>query len=60
MRLSGNGLRWERKEVAAAGPQTNYDEPTVKALVQVWRIMEYICGKRLAPVLGEIVERLRR
>ena len=32
----------------------------VKALIQVWRIMDYICGKRLAPVLGEIVERLQR
>jgi hypothetical protein len=32
----------------------------VKVLVQVWRLMDCICGKRLAPVLGEIVERLLR
>ncbi|MGI9069676.1 MAG: hypothetical protein ACR2HX_25140 [Pyrinomonadaceae bacterium] len=32
----------------------------MKVLVQVWRIMDYICGKRLAPVLGEMVERLLR
>src|SRR6266705_1958951 len=29
-------------------------------LRKVWRIMDYICGKRLAPVLAEIVERLER
>jgi len=29
-------------------------------LIKVWRIMDYICGKRLAPVLAEIVERLQR
>ena len=27
-------------------------------LVKVWKILDYICGKRLAPVLGEVVERL--
>ena len=42
------------------GRGPTYDEATVKALVQVWRLMDYICGKRLAPVLGEIVERLQR
>ena len=42
------------------GRGPTYDEQTVKVLVQVWRIMDYICGKRLAPVLGEMVERLLR
>jgi len=42
------------------GRGPTYDEATVKALVQVWRLMDYICGKRLAPILGEIVERLQR
>ena len=42
------------------GRGATYDEQTVKALVQVWRLMDYICGKRLAPILGEIVERLLR
>jgi len=35
-----------------------YDEPVAKALRTVWRIMDYICGKRLAPVLGEMTELL--
>ena len=48
------------KRLARPGRGRTYDEQTVKALVQVWRIMDYICGKRLAPVLAEIVERLRR
>lgn len=42
------------------GRGATYDELVVKVLVQVWRIMDYICGKRLAPVLGEMVERLQR
>ena len=48
------------KKLPRRGRGATYDEQTVKALVQVWRIMDYICGKRLAPVLGEIVERLLR
>ena len=48
------------KKLPRRGRGPTYDEQTVKALVQVWRIMDYICGKRLAPVLAEIVERLLR
>lgn len=46
------------KKLPRRGRGATYDAPTVKVLVQVWRLMDYICGKRLAPVLGEIVERL--
>lgn len=48
------------KKLPRRGRGPTYDEQTVKVLVQVWRIMDFICGKRLAPVLGEIVERLQR
>lgn len=48
------------KRLRRPGRGATYDERTVKVLVQVWRIMDYICGKRLAPVLGEMVERLLR
>jgi len=48
------------KKLPRPGRGPTYDEQTVKVLVQVWRIMDYICGKRLAPVLGEMVERLLR
>ncbi len=48
------------KKLPRRGRGATYDETVVKVLVQVWRIMDYICGKRLAPVLGEMVERLVR
>jgi|SRR5271157_1568771 len=37
-----------------------YDEKVKTALVTVWRILDYICGKRMKPVLGELIERLQR
>ncbi|MFN2532759.1 MAG: transposase [Pyrinomonadaceae bacterium] len=48
------------KKLPRPGRGPTYDEQTVKVLIQVWRLMDYICGKRLAPILGEIVERLQR
>lgn len=48
------------KKLRRPGRRPDYDEPVVKVLIKVWRIMDYICGKRLAPVLAEIVERLQR
>src|SRR5512143_296392 len=37
-----------------------YDNEVLEALKKVWAIMDYICGKRLAPVLKEIILRLER
>jgi len=37
-----------------------YDNEVLEALKKVWGIMDYICGKRLAPVLKEIIIRLER
>jgi hypothetical protein len=37
-----------------------YDERAVAVLKKVWKVMDYICGKRLAPVLGEMTELLER
>jgi len=48
------------KRLRRPGRRPNYDEQVVKVLIKVWRIMDYICGKRLAPVLGEMVELLDR
>src|SRR5213593_1058189 len=48
------------KKLRRPGRAPYYDEQVVKVLLKVWRIMDYICGKRLAPVLAEIVERLER
>src|SRR5207245_5417951 len=48
------------KKLRRPGRRPEYDESVVKVLLKVWRIMDYICGKRLAPVLGEMVELLDR
>ncbi len=37
-----------------------YDEKVVTALVKIWRVMDYICGKRLQPALPEVVIVLER
>ena len=37
-----------------------YDKDVLEVLKKVWDIMDYICGKRLAPVLRETVIRLER
>src|SRR5438132_1196931 len=48
------------KKLRRPGRRPDYDQQVVKVLIKVWRIMDYICGKRLAPVLGEMVELLDR
>lgn len=48
------------KKLRPPGRRPTYDADVRQALIKVWRIMDYICGKRLAPVLSEIVERLER
>jgi hypothetical protein len=35
-----------------------YGDDVLKALKKVWKCMDYICGKRLVPVLPEVVPRL--
>lgn len=37
-----------------------YDEPAQVALLQIWRLMDYICGKRLQAALPELVPVLER
>jgi hypothetical protein len=37
-----------------------YDQKVKNALLQVWMIMDCICGKRLQPVLGEIIPILEK
>lgn len=38
--------------------EKEYDEKVKRVLLTVWETMDFICGKRLAPVMGEIVGRL--
>jgi hypothetical protein len=37
-----------------------YDDAVVIPLKKAWEIMDYICGKRLAPILKELIPRLIR
>lgn len=37
-----------------------YDDRAIAVLVSVWKVMDYICGKRLAPVLGPMTDLLVR
>ena len=40
--------------------KSTYGPKEVEALTKVWKTMDYICGKRLAPVLPEVVPLLVR
>jgi len=48
------GTRWSR----CRSPY--YDEQVKVALIKIWRIMDYICGKRLHAALPELVTVLER
>lgn len=37
-----------------------YDETVVAALKFIWKLMDFICGKRLKPILNEAVNNLER
>jgi len=37
-----------------------YDEPVVAVLIKIWKMMDYICGKRLQPALAELIRVLER
>jgi len=56
LRVRGDVGKRQRR----CGRRPDYDEAVKKVLLKVWRIMDFICGKRLAPVLSKILERLDR
>ena len=37
-----------------------YDEKVKRELVRIWMIMDCVCGKRLQPILSEIIPRLEK
>ena len=43
---------------ARVARKREYDEKVVEVMRQVWKTMDYICGKRLRPVLADVLERL--
>jgi hypothetical protein len=38
-----------------AGRAPYYDEKVKPALLKIWKVMDYICGKRMQPALAEMV-----
>ena len=48
-----------RKKGGGKRPR-EYDDAVLESLRKVWYIMDCICGKRLAPVMKEVVGRLER
>lgn len=50
----------ERKSRSKRKRVCRYDEKVQTALVRLWRIMDYICGKRLQPQLPELITVLER
>lgn len=45
---------------ARRGRAPCYDEQVKAALIKIWKVMDYICGKRLQPALAEMVVVLER
>jgi len=37
-----------------------YDEPVLRALKKIWKMLDYLCGKRLAAALPETIQALQR
>lgn len=61
--------RWDKRAAAVGALRKKkkrrrreryYDAEAVDVLAKIWKIMDYICGKRLAPVLGEMTQLLER
>ena len=50
----------ERKSSVKRKRARCYDEKVQTALIRLWRIMDYICGKRLQPMLPELLTVLER
>jgi hypothetical protein len=50
----------ERKSRTRRKRARYYDEKVQTALVKLWRIMDFICGKRLQPMLPELLPVLER
>src|SRR6185295_17312163 len=50
----------ERKASSRPARRRFYDERVHAALVKLWRLMDYICGKRLQPLLPELITVLER
>ena len=37
-----------------------YDEPVVQALIKLWQLLNYVCGKRLVAIMPELIAKLEQ
>jgi len=68
--LSQQGKQvWVRRQTKVVGDARErsqrvrpriYDDEVLAVLIKIWKLMDYICGKRLQPALAEIVTVLER
>ena len=47
------------KGVKRNGRKRYYDEKVVEKLKEIWRIMDFICGKRLKASMNEVLDNMR-
>jgi hypothetical protein len=68
LRNDGKKIRINKKTVVVLDARKRskgkrpryYDDKFLVELIKIWEIMDYICGKRLAPMLSELVGILER
>ena len=69
LRHEGRRLQIDKRSIVLAVRKSDkttrkrtrhYDEKVRLALVKLWRMMDYICGKRLQPLLPELITVLER
>jgi len=53
------GLHTTKGRRHGGGRPPMYDAPVQRVLVNVWRRFGYLCGKRLAPVIGRCINSIR-
>jgi hypothetical protein len=68
LRIQGKKRYIDRNTVIVADVQKKrakvrsriYNEVVITVLIKIWSIMDYLCGKRLAPILPEVVPLLKK
>jgi len=52
-------LKQKRRAAKRSRPRT-YDNAVLKALQKIWAVMDMPCGKRLAPMIPEMIKKLKQ
>jgi len=60
MNIGGRRVRLVRDNKRKRNKNKVYDQDVLEALKEIWKIGDYICSKRLAPYLSEIIPVLEK